>query len=1173
VEPVISQEINFTHSVQHSFIENKGQWKDHVLFQSKINGGNLWVEQGRFLFELQDFSELRASHNDDHQHTDMPVTKKRVVELLFNNSNLVTDIKKDHVSTNYYNYFIGNDKDKWAKNVRGYGEAILSEFYDGIDLKIIEQEYELKYEFHVHPGSTANQIEMIYNGAEKIEIDASGNLIVYTDLGNIIEKKPYVYQIVNGNIREVPSNFQLIDNKVTFRIGKYNPNVDLIIDPVLIFATYSGSITDNFGMTATYGHDGTAYSGGLVFGNSYPTPAPSWNTTTTLTNVMPVANDPAGTYGVTDVFISKYSADGSTMLWTCFLGGGNDSDGTESVHSLICDSLNNLYLYGATSSLDFPTQNAYQSTHAGGVSGANFYNNAVYYMNNGTDIFVSKLSSDGMNLLGSTFIGGSANDGVNYNDITGLQDSLVRNYGDQFRGEIMLDRQGNCLVASCTRSTDFPVLNAFQPSSGGRQDGVVFKLTGDLSTLIHSSYFGGAKHDACYSIKIDSSDNIVFAGGTASLNLPTTVGVWQTSYNGGKTDGFVSKLDPTGTSITAVSYIGTTNYDQVYFVEIDRNDNVFVLGQSQNGDFPVINSNFVIDTSSQFIAKLDPTLATVLNSTVFGNGAQTLNISPSAFLVDLCGNVYVSGWGSNLKQGLPVELPLTSDAVQNTTTGYDFYLLVVRGDFDSQLYGTYFGGARAGEHVDGGTSRFDKNGVVYQSVCGGCGSFSDGITTSGAWSEFNLSDNCNNLVFKFDFELIPNAEFLVDQNIGCVDFAVTFDNFSSASDSYLWDFGNGDTTSVIFNPTVIYDTVGVFNVYLYVTDSICLLTDTAEITITVYDSLELYTTPDQIYCDPTALDITAYTNGTANTFIWSSNNAFTDTLNTDITDSVYTVTPTTSTTYYVRVENSGCFRIDSVVVDFIGASVVLSGDTEICSGDTTLITLTSSNPAIIFTYVWSPDSVIVTPSNTNQVYVQPHVNQFINVIATSNSGCVVYDSIFIEVDYLADGLAVATASDYYIPEGSEVTLFGEPSGYSYQWSPLAGLETPNAQNTIALVSESTTYLFTIIDGNCAKSDTVKILTYPYVCDEPYLFVPNAFSPNDDGENDVLFVRGPLIKEMVFRIYDRWGELIFESFDRATGWDGLFRGKPMDPDVYDYYLKVTCIDEVETIIKGNITLLK
>ena len=106
-----------------------------------------------------------------------------------------------------------------------------------------------------------------------------------------------------------------------------------------------------------------------------------------------------------------------------------------------------------------------------------------------------------------------------------------------------------------------------------------------------------------------------------------------------------------------------------------------------------------------------------------------------------------------------------------------------------------------------------------------------------------------------------------------------------------------------------------------------------------------------------------------------------------------------------------------------------------------------------------------------------------------------------------------------------------------------------------------------------KSELIKILTYPYVCDEPYLFVPNAFSPNDDGENDVLFVRGPLIKEMVFRIYDRWGELIFESFDRATGWDGLFRGKPMDPDVYDYYLKVTCIDEVETIIKGNITLLK
>ena len=106
-----------------------------------------------------------------------------------------------------------------------------------------------------------------------------------------------------------------------------------------------------------------------------------------------------------------------------------------------------------------------------------------------------------------------------------------------------------------------------------------------------------------------------------------------------------------------------------------------------------------------------------------------------------------------------------------------------------------------------------------------------------------------------------------------------------------------------------------------------------------------------------------------------------------------------------------------------------------------------------------------------------------------------------------------------------------------------------------------------------RTDTVLVTTYEFICEDPYLFVPNAFSPNGANENDILYVRGALIREMVFRIYDRWGELVFESFDRSTGWDGTFRGKPMDPDVYDYYLKVICINDDESIIKGNITLLK
>jgi gliding motility-associated-like protein len=565
-----------------------------------------------------------------------------------------------------------------------------------------------------------------------------------------------------------------------------------------------------------------------------------------------------------------------------------------------------------------------------------------------------------------------------------------------------------------------------------------------------------------------------------------------------------------------------------------------------------------------------------LNSTVFGNGGSAINISPAAFLVDFCGNMYISGWGANILQSTPLSgMPVTTDAFQQTpSNGYDFYLLVIEREMAGMLYGSYIGGSLANEHVDGGTSRFDKNGVVYQSVCGGCGGHSDFPTTPGAWSDQNLSTNCNNLLFKFDFELIPEAEFTVDNNIGCASFTVTFDNFSTQSDSYLWDFGNGDTTSVIFNPVMTYDTAGIYDVYLYVTDSICLLTDTAEISITVTDSLEISTSPTIQLCSSVPVDMTAFTNGTADQFIWSSNINFTDTLNTDLSDSTLTITPQGPITYYVQAGNPGCTIVDSVTVDFIGSNLILSANDSICAGEQVVITATNTNPSINFDYLWEPDSVIVSPSITNQVTVAPQTTQYVFVTASAPNGCEVGDSILINVGFIPDGAVVASASEYFVAEGSTVNLYGEPSGYaSYTWTPGEGLVNENAQSTQATVEQETIYTLSVSDGVCTKSDTTKIQVYQFICGDPYLYIPNAFSPNGDNNNDVLYVKGTLIKEMVFRIYDRWGELVFESFDRADGWDGTFRGRPLDPDVYDYYLKVICIDDEESIIKGNITLIR
>jgi gliding motility-associated-like protein len=1182
---VNGQEIAHDHSILHSFIENKGQWHEQVLFQSKFDGGNMWVQQKKMVFHLQDFSGMHEVHANFKEVKNPKQNRQTVVHLNFIGANEVSNIEKQGETPNYYNYFLGNDKNKWASEVRGYSEAIMYDLYDGIDLKLIEELEQLKYEFHVQPNVDPNAILVEYAGHENISIDKNGNLVVATALGKIIEEKPYAYQIVNGNVREVACEFVLDKNQVKFKLGEYNPHVKLIIDPVLIFATYAGSITDNFGMTATYGYDKTAFSGGTIYGNAYPTPD---NSAYDVTSNFTVVNGPV--YGVTDVFISHYSADGTTMLWTSFIGGGDQTQGTETVHSLICDSDNNIYLFGTTSSLDFPIQNGYQSAHAGGTDLANFYQNGVYYKTAGTDIYVAKISANGQNLMGSTYFGGSLNDGVNYKSnmpvnaqngtyyVASQYDSLTSNYGDQFRGEIMLDKNGNCMVATCTKSTDFPTLNAFQPANAGKQDGVIFKLSSDLSTLQWSSYFGGSENDACYSVKIDSSDNVLFAGGTCSSDLSNMTSGWQPTYNGGSTDGFVMKLSPDGLNITNGSYIGTPNYDQAYFVEIDRANNVYLLGQSLGGAFPIFNAGFVNPNSSQFVMKLDSNLAVLINSTQFGNGTSTsTNISPSAFLVDICGNIYISGWGANILQGAVLlnGMAVTPDAFQITPpNGFDFYLLVIEREFADILYGTYLGGASAGEHVDGGTSRFDKNGVVYQSVCGGCGGFSDFPTypNPGAWSNTNLSTNCNNILFKFDFELIPNAEFTVDDNIGCAPFTVTFDNFSTDSDSYLWDLGNGDTTSIIFEPTVTFNTPGVYEIFLYVTDSICLITDTAQLTITVYDSLELSTIPDQQLCVPTPIDFIAYTNGIADNYIWSEDLTFTVPLNADQTDSVFTFTPSQPGMYYVQVSNAGCSLIDSVYVDYIGASLSLTGNDSICRGETTIITASNSNPLLTFTYVWSPDSIIVTPTTSNSVEVDPNISQYLYVTATSNNGCVISDSVRIYVDDVPGGTLSATASDYLVASGSEVTLTANPGGYDYYWFPFTGLGSPNSQITTATVEQTTNFTVFITNGACTKSTQVLVKTYVYECGEPYVFVPNAFSPNGDGENDVLYVEGPF-EEMIFRIYDRWGELVFESHERSFGWDGRYKGKYLDPDVYDYYLDVKCINDEEAIVKGNITLLR
>jgi gliding motility-associated-like protein len=160
-----------------------------------------------------------------------------------------------------------------------------------------------------------------------------------------------------------------------------------------------------------------------------------------------------------------------------------------------------------------------------------------------------------------------------------------------------------------------------------------------------------------------------------------------------------------------------------------------------------------------------------------------------------------------------------------------------------------------------------------------------------------------------------------------------------------------------------------------------------------------------------------------------------------------------------------------------------------------------------------------------------------------------------------------------LPNGT-TQLLGQPTGaYNYTWTPTTNLSASTVQNPTAVLAESTIFTLNVSDGLCSGSDTVLIKVYDSICQAPFVYIPNAFSPNKDGKNDQLYVRGQYIYEFVFRVYDRWGELVWETNKINEGWDGTFRGKLLDPDVYDYYLQVTCVGGLENIIKGNVTLIR
>ena len=716
---VASNSILMPHDSAHHFnsqiwfTENKGQWDNDVLYEGKFYGGKVFLQANEISYVFSPKEGVKSIRHKAKNNSDTSLTFHSI-KMKFLNANPHPQLSQLDSNAFYENFFIGKDSKKWASHVKSYKQIIYHQLYNHIELKTFSEKNNFRYDFMIHPGANISDIVLKWQGDDGLVVK-DGKLLIKTAVGEVYQTAPFAYQLVNGKKIEIACEYLLENSILKFRISKsYNPKLDLIIDPTLVFASYTGSLSDNFGMTATYDNAGNAYTAGICFGNQYPTTVGAFQ-----------VNFGSGG-NIVDISISKFNPSGTGLIYSTYLGGSND----EGPESIVVDNSNQLVVFGRTSSANFPvTSGVFQPVISGGY-----------------DFIISKFNTTGTALVASTYFGGTLNDGIN---------QIPYNYEDGLRGSVITDNNNNIYIGGNTTSSNFPVTaGCLQPALNGAEDAIVAKFDPLLTGPLFSTYLGGSSRDAVYNITLNLNNQLYVCGGTESSDFTTTAGSLHSTALGG-VDGFACLFSNSGNNLIASTYLGTPDYNQAFFIQTDKYNKVYIYGQTE-GFYPVTAGVYSNSHSGQFIHCLNSTLSSTFFSTVVGTGSGFPDIVPSAFLVDVCGSIYIAGWGGDLfgnnnSHSTTTGLPVTPNAFMQTTDGSDFYFLVLDKDAIALQYATFFGGSLSLEHVDGGTSRFDKSGIIYQAICESCGGNDDMPSTPTAYSTVNGSSNCNNAIVKFAF--------------------------------------------------------------------------------------------------------------------------------------------------------------------------------------------------------------------------------------------------------------------------------------------------------------------------------------------------------------------------------------------------------------------------------------
>jgi len=1174
------------------FIENKGQWDSRVLYMGRVSNGSFFIRKDGFTvvqYSPGDYADLyQRIHEGSTKNPDQLKVRGHAFNVDFVGASPEMRTVPDKPLPGFNNYFIGGDPSKWGSGCRIFQAITAENVYPNVDVRFYTDNGFLKYDIIAKPGADISKIAMKYDGVDNVQVK-NKDLLLKTSIGELKEHMPLSYQPSVQATNDLSVKYILKEkNTVRFDVKNYDRTKPLVIDPTIEFCSFSGSSADNWGFTATYGPDGSMFGGGIVFGNGFPVSAGAFETTFEG--------------GPFDIGIIKLSPDGSTRMYATYIGGS----GEEQPHSLFVDNQGNLIIAGRTNSPTtgvgaYPVKNP--ATDIEGPCGS-------------YDIVVTELNANGTAIIGSKRIGGAGKDGVNIDESRALgTTSLMRNYGDDGRSEVIIDPGGNVLVASCTQSSDFPIRgSAFQSTSGGAQDGVLIKLNSTLSNIIFSSYLGGNGNDAAYVLSVSPNGNIYVAGGTESNaatfpgNEAGTIG----PNNNGGVDGYVCIVNPSGSSVVRSCFLGTSGADQVYGIQFDVRGFPYVMGQT-TGSWPITPGTLTFGSSAgkQFIAKLQPDLSGWIYSTVFGSGSATPNISPTAMLVDRCENVYVSGWGGFYgttnwyNSAGTTGLPIKGTPIKSTTDGKDFYFFVLKKDAVDQLYGSFFGETnRPGygcDHVDGGTSRFDKNGVIYQAICANCNLDPGGRpvfpTTAGSWSPTNPSTTraqCNLALLKIRMDLagvdggiMSAIDGVPRDSSGCVPLTVDFTDTIGNAQTYEWDFADGSPISTTTTPNIshTFNAVGIYKVRLIAIDpNTCNVRDTSYINIRVGD-LQANLNADYAKLPPCTafkyqfnnLSTTDPTRPFQDTsFVWMFGDGsapvvsgMTSVTHTFPAPGSYVVKLVLKDTTYCN--NPDTFKIDLSVAENVEAKFVTPAvgclpytavfdNTSIAGqdwlwdfGDGT--TSTDFEPTHQYTLP-GPYTITLTATNPNTC----------NITSTYQFTINVYPKPAAAFTWAPDPPIVNTPTNFSNISSPDAVRF------KWVWGDGDSLLTNSSAPVQHQYNSTGTFNACLTAYNSIGCDSTVCMPVKALID-PLVDVPNAFTPLSNDANSIVMVRGFGIGKVQFIIWNRWGQKVFETNNSFQGWDGKVKGVVQPMDVYMYTLSIEFTDGTKATKKGDITLIR